>query len=110
MVDVQVNVGESCHVNVRYPHQREERYQVSAPVGIKKSKVSDQQEYRGNVVAETIFAGKEVKKLPSPDSRRPLALILAVITWFSEYFLVSDGPCDAGNRDRQNQEPQQLCG
>ena len=70
----------------------------------------DQQEQRGNVVTETVFAGEKVKKLPSPDSRRRLALIFAVITRFSEYFLVSDGPCDAGNRDRQNQKPQQLCG
>ena len=70
----------------------------------------DQQEQRGNVVAETVLAGEKVKKLPSPDSRRRLALIFAVITRFSEYFLVSDGPCDAGNRYRQNQKPQQLGG
>ena len=70
----------------------------------------DQQEQRGNVVTETVFAGEEVKELSSPESRRRLALILAVITRFSEYFLVSDRPCDAGNWDRQNQKPQKLRG
>ena len=61
-------------------------------------------------MAEAILTGEKVEKLSPPESSRSQALILAVIAGFPEYFLVSDGPCDAGNRDRQNQEPQQLCG
>jgi len=59
-------------------------------------------------VAETVFAGKQVKKLSFPDRGTFLTLPYAIVAWFAEHFFMRHRPGDACNRNRQYEEPDDL--
>jgi hypothetical protein len=55
-----------AHVDVRDPHQREQGEKIASPIGIKKLEARDDQEDRGYLVAEAVFARKQVEEFPLP--------------------------------------------
>lgn len=57
-MDVQVYVRKSCHVNILISTRARTETLLIRARRRKKSKVRDQQEQRGNVVTETVFAGE----------------------------------------------------
>ena len=63
---------------------------------------------RRDVMAEAILACENVEQLPPDDSAAMRALLLAVLAEFAEDFLVSNGPGNAGNWNRQDEQPRYL--
>jgi hypothetical protein len=59
-------------------------------------------------VAETVFAGEQVKKLAFGNGFAFKGAIEAIFPWFTENFLVGYGPGNAGYRDGQNKQPGNL--
>jgi hypothetical protein len=108
ILDVEAKVVVNTHVLIRHPDQRKEGNKVSPPIGIEQSKTGDEQKCRGNVVAEAVFAGKQIKKLPSRKRLGLLRFFLAIIPALPKHFLVSDRPGDASNGDSQKQQPREL--
>ncbi len=58
-------------------------------------------------MAKTIFAGKEIKKLPTGNITG-LTLLLAVIPRLAKNFLMRDGPGDACNGNGKQEQPDDL--
>ncbi len=75
--------------------------EVAAPVGVKKLNARNHKKKNGDVMAETILAGKQVEELPAGETARVLRLVLAVITRLAKNFFMGNCPGDAGDRYRQ---------
>jgi len=64
-----------------------------------------------DIVAEAILAGEKVKKNFSfPNGCCSTGNFLAIFSWFAKNLLVRDGPSDAGNRDCDDEEINNLRG
>ena len=68
---------------------------------------NDEQE-RGDVVAEAVFAGEEVEKFARYKAAAVLALIFAPVARLAEDLFVGDGPGDAGHGKREDEEVGEL--
>ena len=89
-----------AQVLIRYPNQCEEGDQVAPPIVVKEFKTGENQNRRCNVVAETVFAGKQIKELSSRECSGIFRLLLTIVARFAEDSFVGDRPCDAGHRYR----------
>ena len=58
MFDIQAQMVVDAHVLVRYPHQGEERDQVTAPVVVQQFESSKNEKRRRNIMAETVFTSE----------------------------------------------------
>jgi hypothetical protein len=56
-------------------------------------------------MTEAVLAGEDVEELPLHNTAAVLAACNALLTGFSENLLVRYRPRDAGNRDREQEEP-----
>jgi hypothetical protein len=70
--------------------------------------VGEDQENDRHIVAETILAGEQEEELADVKASGLFALTMAIFSRFAKDFFVSDGPCHAGGRDRQNEQPREL--
>lgn len=102
-LDVQPQAVKDRHVLVRNPNQREQREKISSPIGINQLKPGDEEKAKSDPVAEAVFTGKQVKELPLHDMAALPAAARAEFARFAEDLLVGNGPTDArdGNRDEQ---------
>ena len=57
--------------------------------------LSQKQKQGGDVMAEAVFARKQVKEFSLVEPPAVLAAVFAELAWLAEYFLVRDGPGDA---------------
>lgn len=63
MLDIQAKVVVNAHVLIGNPHQSEKGNEIAAPIGVEQFEAGDNKKSRRNIVAETVFAGKQIKKL-----------------------------------------------
>ncbi len=61
--DIQTEPPEQAHVLVGYPNERETGDEVSAPIDIKQLIPGDDEKEDRHVMAETVFAREQIKKL-----------------------------------------------
>lgn len=59
-------------------------------------------------MTEAIFAGEEIEEFALMEEWSGLALSFTEIPSFSEYFLVGHSPADARDRDRHNEQCDEL--
>ena len=79
-LDVETKAVVDAHVLIRNPHQGKQRDQISSPIFIEQLITRDYQKQDRYVVAEAVFAGKQVEKL-TPEKIAPgLALTLARVS------------------------------
>jgi len=71
-------------------------------------KTRDDEQERGDVVAEAVFAGKEIEKFAWDEAAAVLALVLAPVAGLAEDLFVGDGPGDAGHGKREDEEVGEL--
>ena len=108
VLDVEAEAVVNAHVLVGYPYEGEEGDEISTPSRIEHVETRNDQEQGRDVVAETIFAGEEIKKFAPGEAAGLTRLTLTIFSWLAEYFFVSDGPCNAGHRNSQHKKPRQL--
>jgi len=101
VLNVQAQMIVDTHVLVRDPNHREERNEISAPVRIEKFETGHDEKECRHVVAEAVFACKQVKELATRKRVRVFGLPLAVVAAFTKNFFMSDSPCDARDWDCQ---------
>ena len=65
MFNVQANVVVNAHVLIGDPDQGEKGDEIAAPISVQKPEASEKKEYSRDIMAEAVFAGKQVKKLPA---------------------------------------------
>jgi hypothetical protein len=108
MFDVEAKPVVDTHVLVRDPNQREQREKISSPVRQKQFVTRNQQSSCRNVVAEAIFARKEIKEFPPGEALRLFAFLLAILPGFAKYFFMRDRPRDTRDRNTKNKKPYDL--
>jgi hypothetical protein len=96
--EVQSNPAVQTHVDVCHPHHRKAGDQVAPLIGKKKLVAGDYKKDRGNV-AETVFAGEEIKKLSLVDAPARVSLRQTIVSKFPYDFLVGNGPCNGRDRN-----------
>lgn len=108
---LQVNAYEviQAHINIGYPHQREPRYEKSAPVGQQQFKAGQDQHEDSDVMRKAVLAGKEIEKLAGDEGFALLTAAYTVLARFAKDFLVGNGPGNACNRDCQYKKVDDLC-
>jgi hypothetical protein len=102
--EVETNSAEQAHVHVSYPNERESGEQIPAPVGKQQFEARNDEKGDSDVVAETVFAGKEIEEFPFGNSPTRFALPHAVFTKFPNDFFMRNGPrdgCDWNSDDEQ---------
>jgi hypothetical protein len=104
MFYIQPQSSKGTHVNVRYPDQGKAAYQVSPPVRIKKMKVGDEQKEDCHVMTEAVFTGEQVEEFSQDKLVAIFTIAGAPLARFSENFFMGHRPCNAGNRDGQQQQ------
>ena len=108
VLDVEAETVVDAHVLVGHPDQGEESDEISAPAGVEHVKAGNNQEYGCDVVAETVFAGEQIKKFAPGESACLAGLPLTIFSRFTKDFFVGDGPGNAGDGNGQHEEPDQL--
>jgi hypothetical protein len=108
MLDVETEMIVDAHILVRHPDQSEQRDEISAPARVEELEASYDQEQRSNIMAEAIFAGEQVEKFASGQTVCLLGLLLAIVARLTKDFLMSNRPGDAGDGDRQDEQPHKL--
>lgn len=96
--DVQSEMVVNTHVLVSDPDKSEPGNQISTPIGEKKFEAGNDQKQSGNVMAEAVFAGEEIKKFAARKISCSSGLLLAIVPGFAKDFFMSDGPSDTGHR------------
>jgi len=61
--NIDADKAKQTHVHVRYPNQRETGDEITAPIIKQQLIIGNEQENYRNVMAKTIFAGKQVEEL-----------------------------------------------
>ena len=102
--DVEPQAVEDRHVLIRHPDQSEEPKHVSAPIWKNQFVAGDDEEERRHPVAEAVLAGEQIKELADEHMSRLLAAACTKFSWLAKDFLVSDGPADARNWQRDEQQ------
>jgi hypothetical protein len=106
--DIKAQVGVNAHVLVSDPDQREEGYQVAAPVVEQQLVMGEDEKKRRNVMAEAEFAGKEEKELAACGAGMAFTLADAIFAWLAEDFFMRHSPGDAGDGERKRKKPHEL--
>ena len=104
MLDVEAKTVEEAHVDIGDPDQGEPADEISAPAVVKYLESRDDEEKCRNVVAETVFAGEEVEKLPGGQRTTFFASVLAPLARLTEDLFVGNRPGDAGDWERKQKE------
>ena len=110
VLDVEAQAVEGAHVDVGDPNESKPGHQVSAPAVVQELKTSNQQENQRDVMAEAVFARKEVEKLSPPQAVAVFTFAFAPVARLAEDFFVGDGPTDARDGDGEQQEERELMG
>ena len=105
VLDVETEAVVNAHVLVGHPDQGEEGDEISTPSGVEHLETGDDQEQGRNVVAETVFAGEQIKKLAPGKSACLARLALTIFSRLTKDFFVSDGPGNAGDGNGQHEQP-----
>jgi hypothetical protein len=105
---VETDPAENAHVYVGDPHQCETGNQVSAPIRVQQLEAGYDEENHSNVMAETVFAGKQIEEFALVDASARLALASAIVAEFADEFLMCDGPRNGRNGKRQYKQIQYL--
>ena len=108
MFDVQAEAVVKAHIEVAHPDQRKQCDQVSAPVRKEQLETRNHQEDGGNVVAEAVFTGEQIKKFLRENCRGLLAPLHAKVMDFNKYFFMRNRPCNTRNRNCQHEKPHKL--
>src|SRR3954469_15737660 len=107
-LDVEPQPAVDAHILIGDPHQREAADQITAPVGIQQLVARDNEEEDGYIMAKTILAGEQVKKLAFKQSSAALAFSDAKIARLAEDFFVRHRPGDAGDGHGEDEQPGDL--
>jgi hypothetical protein len=102
--EVETHSAKKPHVHVRYPDQRESGEQIPPPVGKQKLEARNDEKGDSDVVAEAVFAGKEIEELTFGNQPACFALPYAVFTKFPNDLFMRNGPrdgCDWNSDDEQ---------
>ena len=70
--------------------------------------MSEEQEQRGYVMAEAVFAREEVEELALIELPAVLASVFAEFAGFAKNFLMGDRPRDAGDGEAEKQQGAEL--
>ena len=106
--DVEAETVIDAHVLVGDPDDGEKSDEISTPPGVQHLKAGDDQEDGSNVVAEAVFAGKEIEKLSAGEAVALSRLPLAVFARLAKNFFMSSSPGNAGHGNREHQQPGKL--
>ena len=99
MFDVETQAVIDAYVLVCHPNQREKGNHIASPAWQEKLEPADHEHGRGDIVAETILAGKGIKELAAGVGASTTALVLTVLANFAEYLFVRDRPGNASDRN-----------
>jgi hypothetical protein len=97
LLQLQADTGIDIHVDISHPDQGKAADKVTAPVLIKKFKARNEQEEDGDVVAEAIFAGEQIKELAFEKLVTVLTAIRTVFARLPKDFFMCDRPCNGGD-------------
>jgi hypothetical protein len=95
---------EDRHVLIRHPDQGKESEQVSAPIREDQFVAGDQKKERRHPVAEAVLAGKQVEELADEHMPRLPAAACTKLSRLAEDLFVRDGPANARNGERDEQQ------
>ncbi len=106
--DIEPQAGVNAHVLVGNPDEREESYEIAAPIVEEKLVVGEEEEKGRDVMAEAELARKEEKELAASRVGMALTLAGAVFARLAEDLFMRYGPGDAGNGERERKKPYEL--
>ena len=109
MVNIESEVRKNTHVEIRHPDNCEQRNKVSAPIGIQQFEPGDHQNDHSDIVTEAIFARKEIKEFSLPEPWGRLVPVVTIFSWLPKHVFMGQSPCNRGDWDRKDDEPQKLC-
>lgn len=108
VLDIEPETIEEAHIDVRDPDKRKPRDQVAAPTRIEHLKLRDQKKKCCHIVAEAVFAGKEVEEFAGDKSMAVLALVLAPFARLPEDLFMGYGPGDTSDGQGKNKKVREL--
>jgi hypothetical protein len=97
----------NAYVLIGHPNQREKRNHVTTPVWKYQLETRNHQERRGDVMAQAVFAGKQIKKF-APEPGAAFALHLAEFLKFVKHGFMGKRPRDASHRYGKNKQGENL--
>lgn len=106
--DIEPQVGVNAHVLVGNPDEREESYEIAAPIVEQQLVMREDEEKCRNVMAKAEFAGEEEKELAASRVGMALTLAGAIFARLAEDLFMRYGPGDAGNGERERKKPYEL--
>src|SRR5205085_3219375 len=92
------------HVKVGNPHESKEAEQGPAPVAVNQPIVRDPEKQACQPVAKAVFASKQVEEFALNQVRGLFTATDAEFTRFAENLLMRNGPADAGDGNRDQQQ------
>ena len=110
LADIEPHVGIDAHVLVGNPDQGKAGNEVAAPIVIEQLVAGDKEKENGHIMAEAIFAGKNIKKLAQEITALAIALPQAKLAGLAEYFFMRHRPGNGPNGDGQDEETYKLHG
>lgn len=108
LADIEAQVSVQAHVLVRHPDQGKAADHVSAPIVKQEFVARDGKKKGGHIMAEAVLAGKDEEKFTDKEMRIVFALFGTPLARLTKDLFVCHRPGDAGNRDRQQEQPHNL--
>ena len=106
--DIEPQPVVNAHVLVRDPHQRQPRDQITSPIRKQQLEARDDEKSRGDVVTEAVLAGEEIEEFSFVPATAVFTASDTVFTRLAKDLFVRHRPGDAGNRDRQQKQFENL--
>ena len=92
LLDIQAQVVVDAYVLVGYPNQSKKCNQIAAPIRVQQLEASDQQKKDCHIMAEAVFASKQIEKFAPEQAARDAGLVVAIFPGFAKYFFVGASP------------------
>jgi len=96
LIDVLLDEAEEAHVYIGDPYEGETGYDVSPPVGQQQFVAREAKDGNGHIMAEAVFAGKEVKEFSLKDRIAFFTAFNAIFPWLAKNLFVGHRPGDTG--------------
>ena len=110
VLNIEAQPVEEAHVYVGDPYQSEPCDDISTPSREQHPEAKDPKGQRRDIMREAVLACEEVEELAAGEGVGAFALALAELARFAKHLFVRNGPGNARDRKREQQQRGSLVG